>query len=356
MKIALITDTHFGARNDSKQMQASQSQFLEDVFFPTLDREGITEVVHLGDYGDRRKYINYNTANFINTSYRNPLKERGIHETVLVGNHDAYYRHTNELNSITELYRTDTSITIITDPAICQFGGLDVLMVPWICESNHAQVMQLIQTAAARVCMGHFEMLNFQMYRGQDATEGLDPAVFWRFERVFSGHYHHKSTAGNVTYLGAPWPMVWSDFNDERGFHLFDTETLTLTFIENHYSLFKRFVYNDAGKPPSYIKDLCAQATSAAPNTYVKVVVQHKDQPFWFDTFIETIHKAVPLDLQIIDEIVVDLEAMDKVMTADMDTGALIREYIMNAHLNCNKEALLDYLDKIYREATQQRG
>ena len=81
MKIGLITDTHFGARNDSLIFSDFFRKFYENVFFPTLKERGITDVIHLGDVVDRRKFINYKTLNVMtmkkkqkNSSKRHELR------------------------------------------------------------------------------------------------------------------------------------------------------------------------------------------------------------------------------------------------------------------------------------------
>ena len=57
MKIAIITDTHYGARKGSKHLHDYFEKFYDDVFFPTLEEQGITTVVHMGDAFDSRKSI-----------------------------------------------------------------------------------------------------------------------------------------------------------------------------------------------------------------------------------------------------------------------------------------------------------
>ena len=44
MKIAIITDTHFGARNDSVQFDEYFYQFYEGQFFPYLQKNNIKTV------------------------------------------------------------------------------------------------------------------------------------------------------------------------------------------------------------------------------------------------------------------------------------------------------------------------
>ena len=53
-KVAIITDTHWGARNDSQVFSNYFAKFYENVFFPTLEKRGIRTVIHMGDIVDRR--------------------------------------------------------------------------------------------------------------------------------------------------------------------------------------------------------------------------------------------------------------------------------------------------------------
>ena len=76
MKIALLTDTHFGARNDSPAFSKYFFKFYDEVFFPYLKENNITTLIHLGDIVDRRKFINFKTShdfrkNFMMRLFRN---------------------------------------------------------------------------------------------------------------------------------------------------------------------------------------------------------------------------------------------------------------------------------------------
>ena len=62
MKIALVTDTHFGARNDHDHFNTYFYKFYEDIFFPYLKEHNIKTCIHLGDVMDRRKFVSYKTA------------------------------------------------------------------------------------------------------------------------------------------------------------------------------------------------------------------------------------------------------------------------------------------------------
>ena len=47
MKIAIITDQHFGCRKNSKHFHDYFLKFYNDTFFPTLEKEGITTVIDM---------------------------------------------------------------------------------------------------------------------------------------------------------------------------------------------------------------------------------------------------------------------------------------------------------------------
>ena len=57
MKVAIITDQHLGFKKGSKLYHDYFLKFYEEVFFPTLEREGITTILDLGDTFDNRKGV-----------------------------------------------------------------------------------------------------------------------------------------------------------------------------------------------------------------------------------------------------------------------------------------------------------
>ena len=69
MKIAVITDQHLDGRKGSLAFWNYWHKFYNEIFFPTLEREGITTVFDLGDTFDNRKSMDFNTLNRITVSY-----------------------------------------------------------------------------------------------------------------------------------------------------------------------------------------------------------------------------------------------------------------------------------------------
>jgi DNA repair exonuclease SbcCD nuclease subunit len=353
MNVAIITDQHLGARNDSAHMRESMRKFYEQVFFPTLDAYNVRRVLNGGDYVDRRKYVNYSTANFIWNVYREPLRMRNLREDIIVGNHDLYYRDSTTLNSISQLHRDDPTVHVYTEPAELDVDGLGVLMLPWMTENTREATEQAIAKTSCSIVLGHLEIKGFQMYRGMPSTSGLSPEMFDRFDKVMSGHFHHKSQNGVINYLGSPYPTMWSDYRDPRGFHIFDTATKSLTFIENPFSLFVRIIYDDANQPHRYVRDLVQSILSPESNckdAYVKVVVKTRTQPFWYDMVLDTLAK-VTQDIIVIDDVVVNDNGEEEITTVDIDTPQLMRDYVNSLDIRCDKNQLYTYLEDKYRQA-----
>ena len=140
-EIAIITDTHFGARNDNLNFNEYFYKFYEDIFFPTLKESGITTCIHMGDVTDRRKYISYKIANDFRERFINRFEEMGIDLHIIIGNHDTYYKNTSQINSMEELVGSD-KFKIYTDPKVVNFDGTPILFLPWINNDNHDKSME----------------------------------------------------------------------------------------------------------------------------------------------------------------------------------------------------------------------
>jgi DNA repair exonuclease SbcCD nuclease subunit len=351
MKIALITDTHWGVRNDSVAFLDNSKFFLDNVFFPYLDKQGISTVVHLGDLVDRRKYINYNTASRLREDFLHPLLGRNIALHIVAGNHDTYYKNTNEINALRELVYGNYENTTIYDryAEVVKFDNLPILLTPWICDDNRKQVLDQIQRVGASVCAGHLEIQGFEMYRGSVVSHGDDRSIFSRFDLVLSGHYHHRSTDGTIFYLGSHGEFTWSDYDDPRGFHILDTETLELTFVENPYKMFKKVWYNDIDE--NFLNSEIDY--SSFKNTFLKVIVKNKTNPYWFDRFVETLESQNPLGIQIVeDHLNLNLEEDIDIVNEAESTLNIFKKYIDVYDIkNVNKEKLSKKIDDLYNEA-----
>jgi DNA repair exonuclease SbcCD nuclease subunit len=355
MKIAIITDQHFGARNDSTHFLDYYEKFYNETFFPKLKEENITTLLILGDTFDRRKYINFYTFKRAREMFFDRLYHMGIEVYMLAGNHDTYFKNTNEVNSVRLLLQEYTNITVIDEPTtIClDDEKYSICMMPWICPENYEQSMEVLKNTKAEVCMGHFEIAGFAMHRGMPSHEGLNRELFRRFDCVFSGHYHHRSTSDNITYLGNPYELTWQDHNDPRGFHLFDLDTYKLDFIINTNVMFHRIVYDDK---ENSITEITNKDLSKYTNTYVKVVVLNKTNPYLFDKFMDNLYKVNPIDITIAEDFTDLTEGVeDDMLDQAEDTMSIIGKYvdsIKEEHID--NERLKTIMKELYVEALNQ--
>ena len=352
MKIAIVTDTHWGVRNDSTAFADYFKKFYDDVFFPYLDDNGIDTVFHLGDIVERRKYINFSTAARLEQDFVRPLADRKVNVYYVVGNHDTYYKNTNEINAMTQLYggREYPNMTIVSEPIEYELGGCKIVLMPWMCQDNMERAINLINTTSAQVLMGHLELAGFEMYKGAVIDHGMNSNVFEKFDLVCSGHYHHKSTKGNVNYLGCPYEITWSDYGDQKGFHIFDTESRELTFIPNPYKMFNKVHYDDA---TNQVESITVEDLEKYRNTYVKVIVHTKNNPYWFDMFIDKLEKVDPLGIQVVeDNLYLNLEDDSDIVNEAEDTLSILKKFVDNTELNIEKKDVERFLSELYSEAS----
>jgi DNA repair exonuclease SbcCD nuclease subunit len=350
-KIALITDTHWGIRSDSAIMHNQMKKFLDEVFFPTLDKENISTIIHLGDLVDRRKYINYLTAKRLRDDFLIPLWEKGIEMHLIAGNHDTFYKNTNSVNALRELIAGKFHNVKIydNDPAEVDFNGIPILMLPWICDENRELTINAINKSASPIVMGHLELNGYEMYRGHVSDHGDDPKIFDKFDLVCSGHYHTRSNSSNIFYLGTPAQYTWSDYSDDKGFHILDTETRSLTFILNPHTSFKKFFYDDMNKQ---MDEVLVFDPDQYRDCYVKVIIKNKTNPYWFDLVIERLEKSGAADLQVVeDHFNLDLEADSDIVNEAEDTMSIVRKFIDSMNINTDKKRVESIIQNLYIEA-----
>ena len=350
MKIALIADTHWGVRNDNIAFMDNSKKFLDEVFFPYLDNNDVRTVVHLGDLVDRRKYINMQTATRLRIDFLDKLANRGLDVHMIAGNHDTYFKNTNSINALHELVVGKYNFTIYDQlPKEVEFDSATVLMLPWICDENRQLCLDKIRSTPAQIVMGHLELAGFEMYRGSIVSHGDDRRLFDRFDMVLSGHYHHRSSDGSIHYLGSHAEFTWSDYDDRKGFHILDTETRNLTFIENPYTMFDKFWYDDTSLTSSpEMFDL-----NCWKGKIVKVIVQNKTDPYRFDKFIEEFEKVGVLEMQIVeDHLNLGVAEDEEIINEAESTIGIFKKYIDQVNsANLDKVRLEQTIVEIYQEA-----
>tara|TARA_A100001011_G_scaffold57198_1_gene56262 strand:- start:5088 stop:6152 length:1065 start_codon:yes stop_codon:yes gene_type:complete len=352
MKIAILNDTHAGIRGDMIEMSNYQGRFYNEVFFPYLDKHDIKHIIHLGDYFDRRKYVNFASLKANREHFIKPMVERGITMDLILGNHDVYYKSTNSVNS-PELLLFEENVNIIYDPIVKEYDGFNIALVPWINNENYADSVDFLLSANASTCMGHFEIEGALMMPGAVCSHGLDISYLKRFDKVYSGHFHSKSEVKNCRYLGSQMQFTWSDYGDEKYFHIFDTETTEISPIHNPIKMFEKVFYDDTKET---FESIVNQDFEKYASKFVKVIVVNKDNPYWFDAMIDKLHKVNPIHLSVVD----DHKHMDMLSDEDIDgvedTLTILHKYVDNLEVQGDKNQLTSLVTSLYNEALDEHN
>lgn len=350
-KVAIISDTHWGVRGDSVAFLDMTKRFLDQVFFPTLRERMVYDVVHLGDLVDKRKQISYMTAGRLRQDFLDPLQDGGFRMSIIAGNHDCSYKNTNRVNALTELVDGNyPSMNCFIDPAEVNLCGYQTLFLPWICDENREQSMRLIKESKANACMGHLDIAGFEMYRGSVSTHGENKELFDRFGAVLSGHFHHRSSDGTITYVGSHGEFTWSDHDDPRGFHIFDLRTQELEFVANPHTMFTKVWYDDRDKT---LEQVLAVDQSQVTGKFLKLIVTSKTNPYWFDLLCEKLDKSSPLGMQIVeDHLNMNLEDDNNIVSEAESTLDIFRKHINQFQApNLNKSKLERLVTDLYNQA-----
>ena len=272
---------------------------------------------------------------------------------LILGNHDVYYKNTNEVNAPELLLFESDSINIIHHPIVKEFDGVNLALVPWINNENYADSIDFLLSANADTCMGHFEIEGALMMPGMTCQHGFDHSYVNRFEKVLSGHFHQKSEFANIRYLGSQMQFTWSDYGDPKYFHIFDTDTQELSPILNPLTLFEKAFYDDTNES---FETIANADYSQYAGKFTKVIVVNKDNPYWFDTFLDKIHAESPLH----DSVVDDNKHMDFFEDDDIedveDTLTILSKYVDSLDIQGKKKPLNDIMQSLYNEALDEHS
>ena len=344
MKVAIITDQHFGARKNSKLFHDYFLKFYNDVFFPTLEKEGITTIIDMGDTFDSRKGIDFSALSWAKNNYYDRLCDMEVEVHTIVGNHTAYYKNTNEVNAVDLLLREYLNVIVYSEPTEVVLDKLKVLFIPWINAENYQQTVNAIQNSTSKCAMGHLELNGFRAHRGHVMEDGMDCELFEKFNTVFSGHYHTRSDNGKIFYLGNPYEMFWNDANDTRGFHIFDTETLEKTPINNPYRMFYNIYYEDT--------DYRLFDSREYDEKIVKVIVRTKTNSSKFEKFIDKLYTSGVHELKVVENFQLE-EKEDFEAFESEDTLSILNRYIEESETNLEKSTVQKIIQDVYQEACE---
>ncbi len=345
MKIALINDTHFGARGDSQLFLNYFMKFFDDVFFPYLKENNIKTIIHAGDLMDRRKFVNFNILNQVRTRFIDKIRDENIEMHCILGNHDVYYRNTNTINSIKELFGKD--LTLYEEPKIVNFDGLDIALLPWVNKENYDESLDFIKTAAAPILIGHLELEGYDVMRGVKHYGGMNFKLFDRYEKVISGHFHHRQEKENIYYMGTQYQITFADLSETKGFHIFDTDTREIEFIENPYKMFYNLSYNDESGPIDIDNFDC----NYLEGSYIKLLVDHKEHLYSFERFMDKLYDCGVAKITVVEDVIDSEWTKEEIVDLAQDTVTLINNEIDAIEEVQDKPRMKKLIKDLYMES-----
>lgn len=342
MKVALITDTHFNFKKGNKIFHDYFEKFYKNIFFPTLKKNNITTVIHLGDIFDNRKSIDYWSIDWVKRVILDPLSSYDVH--ALVGNHDIFYKNTNKLNSPQLLLKDYENIKTYSHSKEVVIGNKKILFIPWIAPDEEDKTLSMIQSTEAKIAMGHLELGGFYAHKGHLQEETKYDSHFRKFDKVFSGHYHTRSDDDKIYYIGNPYQMFWNDYNDKRGFVIFDIDSLKLEYIDNPYDMFKIINYDEDNIPESL---------DEYENCIVKVVIKNKVNQVKYEHFFDSLIKVNPYEIKVVETVKLNSDFDDTDAEYNEDTLSLLKKYVDESEIQLNKGNIKKIIHSLYQDSFQ---
>lgn len=343
MKLAIISDTHFGHKNDSQFFLEESLKFFEEQFFPYLLKNNIKNVIHMGDLMDRRKYVNFNTLHQVRERFIRFFSNNEIKLHITLGNHDTFYKNTNNINSINELFCDSNNILLYDKPRELQFDTLKIGIVPWITHDNENESLDFIQSTSSSILIGHFEINGFEVVTNIRHSSGSDSEMFSKFDKVLSGHFHLRQSKANIYYLGTQYELNFGDVNSKKGFTILDTDTRELEFIENTRKVFHIIKYDD-------VNGFEKADLNALKNTHVKLIVINKKKPKLFDSYIDILNSCELQELTVIEDF--ESNSMEEnEVDITQDTISIIASEIDSNENILHKDRIKMLVKELYMES-----
>ena len=345
MTIALVTDTHLGARNNCTTFNTHFLRFFSEVFFPTLEERQIDTFINLGDIGKYKRTINTLILDRWNREVFKPLQKYKV--WMLSGNHDLFYKHKNSISLQTSLELTDRfGFTVVSEhPVKIHLGSISLDLVPWVSSGNYQEIVHFIEKSTSDYMLCHMEFAGAIMTPGVVCSESqLDSNLTNKYKRILSGHFHLRSERGNVTYIGNPYEITWGDVNQPKGFVLFDPKSNKLEYINNPFSIFlKLFIYKES--------DLHSVDVSACAQKHIKLYTSSSIKSKDIENLVSRIEKQGVLSL-VVQDMKMELDDVTMITTDFPDTLHYIKDFVdklyNHQNIQLNKDRLVQKLEHIY--------
>ena len=224
-KLAMFTDIHFGARNNSDQHNLDNLEYI-DWFIDQCKEEQPSHIAFLGDFFENRNAINVRTMDRAAECCRR-LNALNIPIIWIVGNHDLYHRQDRTIYS-TDIFSDLKNFHLVSEPIKL---NKDWFVTPYLFRAEYPRLVADINSS--KFVLGHFEFRNF-VVTGADRVmdHGPDASDFNGPKYIFSGHFHKRQVSKNIIYIGNTFPTNFGDAGDkDRGMAIFEVKEDKVEFI-----------------------------------------------------------------------------------------------------------------------------
>lgn len=355
MKIAILNDTHFGARNGQSYLEAETRVFLHNVFLPYVRENQIKDVIIAGDLFDDRKQINIKTFNMAAEFFQ---EASFLNFRIIPGNHDLYYKNTIRPNSIEPFVANYPYVEFIPEPKVYEYDGYPIQFLPWICLENEEACLKAIESKAGRTIIAHTDIIGSQSVPGVFMEHGFSMETFYDYDWVLNGHIHTKSKiGGNIINLGTQYQMNWSDYGQKKGFHVFDTKRIDLTFVPNPRDIYVKIHYTDnlidGWDPIEWILG----NSEFLENKFIKVIVTGEVNRYTLDKAMNILNTDIETyDIKIIEDVqglFVGENLSADLLSQTKSTLHIIHDVIDETPMdkNIKKDVLKALMSKFYSDA-----
>lgn len=235
-KIIILGDVHFDVSSGNQNILENQLGFFNNQLFPYMKENNIKTIIQLGDLMDNRNKVSVNVMHYLKRDFFDVMKKEGFELYTLIGNHDIYHKDTREIHSLELFDIIYDNFHVVNSIRTLEIQNKKLLIVPWCLPDEKHNFKDYLDTD---YIFGHFETNGVEMVRGISCNSshafGMDS---FNGIKTFSGHFHLRRyyENNNIYYVGTPNQINWSDYGEQKGFHVLDILSGDLEFIENNVS------------------------------------------------------------------------------------------------------------------------
>lgn len=370
MSIALISDTHFGINSFNRIKLDHALKYFEEIFFPYLIKNKITEVIHAGDMVHNRNFMDLLVMDKIKERFFQWFDDNCVTLYALVGNHDSFFKSKIETNFQKTNLKEFKYVITIDSPTIINFGSLNIGFVPWIASTTQDIPFK---PEEIDILAGHFEINGVLMHGNSYSSSGTDVTRFADFKQVLSGHFHATSEKKNIKYIGTQYQMDWRDYNNKKGFWVLKDD-LTFRFVENTFSpKFYKLYYlekNDGqivlkigGLNQRHLTNVTYdEVIEIVKTNYVKFIIKKYDNHELLSRYYEQISQSAFYKIDLINESSIiedfDIDKFEEDFDEELDLKEIIANFVKNSQFSrdIKKPSMIKMLCDLYDEAINMDG